>query len=195
VIGAQVYRGVARVPWVIALAAMTTACAAPVVKPENMVPSIARPVAPVSSRTLEVARVTGGERSGITMGGPHEWVRIDNDGFKEALSRALQQAGLFTDVIKNGDGDYALTAEIAAQGTNRVGFITYTAQVLVTYTLIDKNGNNELWRERIFSQHTADGEYFRDSFEGASRKANEGAVKDNLSHMIEALASFMRSRP
>jgi hypothetical protein len=174
-----------------AVAALTTACVAPVVRPENMVPSIARPNVPVSARTLEIARVTGGEKSGVTGGGPHEWVRIDDDNFREAVLRSLQQAGLFKDVMKDEAGDYALTAEITSQGTNRVGFITYTAQLLVMYALVDKKDNKELWREHIFSQHTADGQYFSESFEGASRKANEGAVRENLSQLIGRLASFL----
>ncbi len=173
---------------------MASGCAPEYLRVDNMVPSIPPLTSPATDRILQLTKVTGGEEPDAFTIWQHESVKIDNKSFQEALFKSLQDSKLFKTVILSDNGDYELVAEIASQNINRIGFITFSAQLLVNYHLIDKRTKQEVFTEHIFSEATVGGNYFSEGFIETSKKAYEGAVKENLAQFLSKLSSFVGKR-
>ncbi len=161
---------------------------------ENMVTPIPPATSPATDKILQITKVYGGEEpTSFTM-----WqdasVKIDNKSFQEALFKSLQESKLFKDVVLSDNGDYELVAEIASQNINRISFITFAAQLLVNYHLIDKRTKQEVFTEHIFSQSTVGGNYFSEGFVETSKKAYEGAVRENFTQFLSKLSTFIGKR-
>lgn len=174
---------------------MASGCSTPYyLRVEDMVPPIPPAASPATDKILQITKVYGGEEpSSFTMW-QHESVKIDNKSFQEALFKSLQNSKLFKDVVLSDNGDYELVAEIASQNINRISFITFSAQLLVNYHLIDKRTRQEVFTEHIFSQATVAGDYFSEGFIVASKKAYEAAVRENLAQFLNKVSSFVGKR-
>jgi hypothetical protein len=65
-----------------------------------------------------------------------------------------------------------------------------TTVLFVNYRLVETKSNQEVWKDNILSQYDA-------KFEAASygveraKKANEGAVRNNLSQLIKKLSDIL----
>lgn len=148
-------------------------------------PRVSGMIAPLGDLTIKqtdkifsVGEVTGGEKTVILVSGP----KIDNEGFGEALTKTLEQSGLFKAVVRNKSGDYELNAQIISQEVQIRG--GYHAILFVNYRLLDSRLNQEIWKENILSQYDAN------SLELATG-ANEGAVRDNLTQLVKKLSQVL----
>ncbi len=110
--------------------------------------------------------------------------KIENEFFKEALTNTLKRSVIFKDVFTDKKGDYKLYTEIIAQEL-KTGF-TMTTTLFVNYKLIEDKSNRELWKENILSRYD-------ETYYGMTRaqKANEGAVRDNLSQLVKKLSNVI----
>lgn len=155
--------------------------AAPVAK--EMVPPVTSSLVKTNN-TLSVSKVTGGEK-----GSPMEGTKIDNESFKEALTNTIRNSKIFKEVFTNQQGDDELTADIMLQESTQFGF-DMNAVLVVEYTLIAKNSDQEPWKKVISSKYTAT---FGEAMIGMerSKKAKEGVVRKNLSQFIDELSKFL----
>jgi len=166
------------------VAAAITGCATPA-SVTHMVPPIDTASLISTDKTLMVAEVRGGEKTN-----PMGFSKIESEGFQEALLYTLNGSGMFKRVFVGERGDYELRTEIISQKLNP-GF-TMTAVLFVNYRLIETQSNKELWEESILSQYDAE---FKEAFVGVERakKANEGAVRDNLTQLLNKLSDILKS--
>jgi hypothetical protein len=155
----------------------------------NMIPlKVSQPILK-SEHTLMIGEVTGGSETH-----PMLHSQIDSTGFREALTVSLRKSSMFKRVTAKeaGDSDYTLEAEILSQELKR-GFlsrsITPTTTLLVRYALTDHRKGQEVWAENIFAEYQAKPKVeFRRT---GTRRANEGAARENLTHLVKSLGVFM----
>jgi hypothetical protein len=135
----------------------------------------AQPTSKVGS-SLRVMDVTGGKKSHF--GGAE---MIGDTQFKEAILLALQQSGLFN-VVSSERGDVSLYAEIRAQDQKVSRGLQYTATMVVTYKFTDSAGAT-IWSA------TYDSEFSSTAISGGTRtrKAREGAARENLSSLVRGI--------
>jgi hypothetical protein len=107
-----------------------------------------------------------------------EELKITAEDFQSALLDCLNKSGLFTQVSTSGAGDYVLKAEILSQ--KFIPGMTANAIFFVHYRLADAKTKKILWRQSLVSQFNAYG--------ADPPRVAEGAVRDNLSQMIENVA-------
>lgn len=161
--------------------ALLSCAAAPDVT--NMIPS-PPPTTVHTDKVLRVGEVTGGQTTNPLMQS-----MIDDAGFRQALIETLQKSGLFSSVV-TGDStaDYELRAEIVSQEVQ--GMYDATATLFVNYRLLELPSNQEIWKENLLSRYMAE---FEESFVGVERrrKANEGAVRENLNQLVERLSQVL----
>ena len=144
-----------------------------------MMPPI-QPSPVVSKKTLVIGEVTGGQENGMM-----SMSKIEDSGFRDALFQTLRKSGLFVKVAaaQDKDSDYRLDAEILSQEMHPPP-ISPTATLYARYVLTDLH-TNEVWAENIFSKYST-------SFDISSgREANEGAVRSNLTQVVEKLSKYL----
>ncbi|MDF2867757.1 MAG: hypothetical protein K0S11_1227 [Gammaproteobacteria bacterium] len=126
---------------------------------------------------IAVSQVTGGHETN-----PLWTSQINNENFKQALVRSLQQASLYNDSTKP---KYVLSANLMMLDQPIAGF-DMTASCQVHYTLRDVKKDKIVYRDDILASYTAKG---GDAFLGMERlkKATEGAAKANIRKLIETL--------
>ena len=151
----------------------------------SMVATSHAPLNVEASGTLVISPVSGGEETN-----PMLLSKIDDISFREALYQSLVNSGLFAETRLEGDGDYRLNTEIVSQEVK--SGINMAATLMVHYELYEDGKDNVVWSENIFSQYEA---LFEESYYGVKRAqlANEGAVKNNFTQLIEKLASFLET--
>jgi hypothetical protein len=151
----------------------------------SMIPTLDTSPRTSTKKSVEIVDVTGGEETnslGLSS--------IDSKSFKEALMKTLEQSGLFEELVPNQRGDYQLHTQIVSQEL-LAGF-TITTTLLVRYKLIETHSDEVLWKENIFSHYDAE---FSEALVGVTRarKANEGAVRDNLSQLVGKLTDVLHA--
>ena len=147
---------------------------------QNMVPEVDR----LSSKqvTLSVGNIFGGSETD-----PMNVSKIESEGFGQALVDGLHQSGLFTAVTPGGNGDYELNATILTQDQPMIG-LALKVDLAVKYVVIERASQEVVFDSRIVSSYKARmGEAFVAT--ARLRKANEGAVRDNIKQLIEALSA------
>ena len=127
---------------------------------------------------IAVRDVTGGKETNPM------WVsNVGNSEFEQALEASLRDVGL----LANGkqSGKYMLVAHLERVDQPMAGF-DMTVTVGVMYSLIERSTGKELLNRRISVPYTAP---FSAAFAGTERLriANEGAVRANISKLIEDL--------
>jgi len=164
------------------VAVTITGCASPA-SVKGMVPSFDHTSFISTNKTLMIAEVKGGEKTN-----PMLYSRIENEGFQEALTTTLKRSGIFKDVFTDKKGDCKIYAEIVSQELQPG--LTITSTLFINYKLVEAKSSRELWKENILSQYDAK---FEEAPYGALRaqKANEGAVRDNLTQLIKKLSSIL----
>jgi hypothetical protein len=167
---------------VLIVAVAITGCASPA-SVKRMVPSFDHTSFISTNMTLMIAEVKGGEKTNPMLSS-----KIENEGFKEALTNTLKGSGIFKEVFTDEKGDYKIYAEIISQGL-KLGFPT-TSILFVNYRLIETTSDKEVWKENILSQYDAK---FEEAFLGnvRAKKANEAAVRDNLTRLIKKLSNVL----
>ena len=150
----------------------------------NMVPVVDSSTFVNKDKTLKISMVYGGEESDPIIKGS----RIDNASFMEAVIQALTNSNLFTKINPTDQPDLVLTPEIHSQDQPILGF-NMTATLLVRYILKNGADGTQIWTKDIISKYTAT---VGEAFVGATRlkKANEGAVRENIKSLIDELAKL-----
>ena len=128
---------------------------------------------------MEIGNVMGGELTNELEGS-----KINAIILKVALIESFKKYKLF--LITNINADYRLNAIIMYQNQPLAG-LDMTANLLVKYSLINQNSNEEIWTKDINSIYTAK---FSDSLIGMERlnMANEGAIRKNIEILLQTLA-------
>ena len=145
-----------------------------------MVPSEIQPSSVVSKKTLVIGGVRGGQENGMM-----SMSRIEDSGFRDALLQTLRMSGLFVKVAvaRDKESDYRLDVRILSQELHPPP-ISPTAFLYARYVLTDLH-TNEVWAENIFSKYST-------LFDMSSgREANEGAVRSNLTQVVEKLSKYL----
>lgn len=112
------------------------------------------------------------------------WVsNVGNSEFEQALEGSLRDAGL----LANGKqaGKYMLVAHLDRVDQPMAG-LDMTVTVDVMYSLVERASGREVLNRRITMPYTAS---FGAAFAGTERLriANEGAVRANITKLIEEL--------
>jgi len=149
-----------------------------------MVPEDAQLVFASTGKTLAVGKVEGGMQSDALEGS-----RINGWDFRLALKEALKRSHLFPEVLDGEEGDYALSAALLAQNQPAIGF-AMTVDLTVRYVLIDRRTGEAVFNDRISSSYTAG---VGEAFVAATRvrKANEGAVRENIKAFLNQTAELL----
>jgi len=158
---------------------MTGCASAP--KVINMIPPDEGHVFRNTNKTIKVEAAFGGKETDPLWEGS----KIDNITFMGALLTSLAQSHMFTEVNPSENPDYTLTPFIMTQSQPAFG-IDMTVTLLVKYTLSNAEDETQLWEKDILSSYTAT---LGDAFVGVTRirKANEGAVRENLKSLLQEL--------
>ncbi len=127
------------------------------------------------SQSVTVADVTGARK--VPWGGP---AFISNEQFKDVLIATLIKSQIFK-AVDSQRGDLTLNATIREQ--EQFGFLEARVHLIVEYRFVNKDDGRVVWQETYIS------EYDFASIIGASRTigANEGAVRDNVSLLIDGI--------
>ena len=138
---------------------------------------------------LTVERIIGGSVSINATGSAKRAVimrpLVPSEAIEEALARALQEAGLF-DQIVSADGDRHLTVSVERLDEPEIG-IDQSCTVTLLWRLCTGDGTRTLWEQRITTERTVDSLDELDS-EARGQLAVEGALRRNLRSGIERLS-------
>jgi hypothetical protein len=112
--------------------------------------------------------------------------KIGGERLRITLLETLRRSNLFSAESLDGGCDYKLTATIVAQKQPLLGF-TMTVALGVAYMIVEKASEEEVYAGQIESVYTA---RLRDAISafGRIRKANEGAVRENVTTFIHEIA-------
>lgn len=160
------------------ISALSACATAPDVK--DMVVDVAtgqeRTYDPSLDHNIVVKSVSGGDDTN-----PMWTSQIESEGFKSALVKSLEAAGLLG--TEGNSANYQLSAQIQSVEQPVFGFdMTVTAVVEYKLTAIERE--NEIFVKTLTSKHTAT---MGDAFYGPERLkiANEGAVKQNITQLLD----------
>lgn len=158
---------------------LVTACA-PVLEPKAMMPQMTR----LHHGTQDVRVVVLGTSTALSVAAP---VRVTDDGFAAALTGAIEQAGLFRTVVREG-GAYQLEAMLEHIDEDVFG-LDMTARVRVRYTLAQLAPKALVWSDTIASEHTAG---LNDSMLSITRiqMATEAAIRKNIDGALRKIATL-----
>ena len=159
------------------LALLQTGCA---IKTDGLVPDPPVGVETRLDSSVRVMPVAGGRPSSF---GREAY--ITNAQYREALYRTLVDAGLFREVVLDGDTDWQLHSEIITITTE--GGVSPLYAIVVQYWLVDPRSGDEVWRKGINTRHQVK---WNEAFAGATRiiRAVEGATKKNLTQLVTELS-------
>ena len=149
-------------------------------KIQAMVPNTGEVVFQQTGTSLAVGEVGGGTGSDMWKGS-----KINGSDVRLALIEALRQSNLFTEVTAEGAAAHTLTATLLTQNQPGVG-IGMNVQLTIRYVVTHTATGREVFNERVSSSYTA---AFGEALVGATRvrKANEGAVRENIRQLLERL--------
>ncbi len=148
-----------------------------------MVPDVNTASSVSTPKTIAISRALGGLDTSFFMTSV-----IDNEGFRKALTIALEKSGLFRIVFIDMNGDYVLYPKIVAQ--NVIPGLTMRSVFKVDYRIVDGWSEKELWQQRVTSTYDAP---LAEALYGVSRvrKAHEGAVRKNIQSLLMQLSKFV----
>ncbi len=114
--------------------------------------------------------------------------QISNDSFGAAIKSSIEQSGLFAQATTESGSPYTLAAFIGKVDQPMMGF-SMTVTMEVNYTLTKIDTGEAVWTKDISSTHTAKA---GEAFAGVERLrlANEGAARENIRQMIEAVSAL-----
>lgn len=164
----------------IVFATLLTGCAAPA-RMEQMTATVSpqQRIAPTGLRTnIAVRDVTGGKETNPM------WIsNVGSSEFEQALEASLRDAGLLAGGKQAGK--YTLVAHLENVDQPLGGF-NMTVTATVSYSLVERATGKEVLSRRVSLPYTAS---FDSAFAGSERLriANEGAVRVNISKLIEEL--------
>jgi hypothetical protein len=167
------------------LAALLSGCATPA-RVEQMqieVPAATRGAVVDSAlrRQVVIQSVTGGSETN-----PLWMSKVSSADFERALELSLRNAGLLAPDKQSGA--YTLSAEMYKLDQPLFG-ASMTVTAMVKYTLLERASGREVMQRTLSAAHTA---AWNAAFLGTERLklANEGAVRDNIVQLIDALAAL-----
>ena len=136
---------------------------------------------PALKNGVGVADVTGGKETN-----PMWTSQVSSDGFRRALEKSLENAGMFSNIVAGSK--YQLTADLTRLDQPLMGF-DMTVTSTVRYSLIENQSRKEIYSRVIQIGHTAS---VSDAIVGAERLklANEGAVRANIQAFINDLVAL-----
>jgi len=131
--------------------------------------------------SVAVDKVIGGEETN-----PLWTSEISSEGFRQALTESLRNAGLLAAL--QGASKYALEVQLKNVQQPLVG-LDMTVVATVNYVLKERDTGVVVWEGDIVSPYTAT---FSQAFAGFERLrlANEGSAKENIKQLIERLYSL-----
>ena len=158
---------------------LMTACA-PVLEPKAMMPQMTR----LHHSSQDVRVVVLGTSTALSVSAP---VRVTDDGFAAALTGAIEQAGLFRTVVRDGMA-YQLEAMVEHIDEDIFG-LDMTARIRVRYALAQLTPKASVWSDTITSEHTAG---LKDSVLSITRiqMATEAAVRKNIDGALHKIATL-----
>jgi len=130
---------------------------------------------------IAVKEVTGGRETNPM------WVsNVGSSDFERALESSLNRAGLLA--TSRMGSRYTLTAHILKLDQPLMG-ASLTVTATVQYTLVERQSQRTVFDRPISASYTAK---WSDAFLGVERLklANEGAARENISRLIDNLASL-----
>jgi len=100
----------------------------------------------------------------------------------------LQRVGIFKIADTGTPSDYSIKVSLLNQSQPFAG-LDMEVTLLVRYVLTDNNEQKEIWAKDIISTYTAT---MGEAFVGMVRlrKANEGAVRENLLLLLQELSAL-----
>lgn len=148
-----------------------------------MVPDINTAPSVSGRKTIAISRALGGKETNFFMTS-----EIDNEGFRKALTIALEKSGLFRIVFIDLNGDYVLYPKIVAQDV--FPGLSMRSVLKVDYRIADGWSEKELWQRRVISTYDAP---LAEALYGVSRvrKAHEGSVRENIQSLLTQLSEFV----
>jgi hypothetical protein len=167
----------------IALAGILSGCAAPA-RIDQMTATVStqQRVVPTPLRTnIAVRDVTGGKETNPM------WIsNVGNSEFEQALEASLRDAGLLAPGKQAGK--YMLVAHLESVDQPIAGF-SMTVTVTVSYSLVERATGKEVFKRRVSLPYTASA---LAAFSGGERIriANEGAVRANITQLIDELLAL-----
>jgi len=116
--------------------------------------------------------------------------RLDSETFRNAIVATLHRTKLFSEISKNDNADYILTADVVGQRV--IGGASNIGLLLVHYSLVESGNNRKIWRGNIFSHFETTAE---DIFYGGERvrRLLETLTRDNLSKLGKAIGNRLTS--
>jgi hypothetical protein len=128
-----------------------------------------------AKRSLLVGEVTGetSER------GVEQSLR---DALWHSMTESLENSRVFRAVVTNGSADYRLDGDIVSHQELLYALTATSSILMVRYRLTDLASGRVVWRETVTSHFDAAG--------GDLTGANEGAVRDNLTRLVDKLSAF-----
>lgn len=147
---------------------------------KEMVPDSTNVSGKQFEQSLKIVEPIGGQKSVF---GVQDYV--ENYEMHGALLGAFEDAKLFSSVTDSGSADLELHTEIIEVAPS--GGMNMTFAFVTQYWLVDSKSGEEIWRKGINARNE---ERLSETWSGAARavKALEGAVRDNISRLIEELA-------
>lgn len=164
----------------LAIAVLMAGCASPA-RIEQMTATVSpaqRIVQTPLRDNVAVRDVTGGKETNPM------WVsNVGNSEFEQALEASLRDAGLLSGGKQAGK--YTLVAHLEKVDQPMAGF-NMTVTVTASYSLVERATGKEVLNRRVSLPYTAS---FDAAFAGTERLriANEGAVRVNITKLIEEL--------
>ncbi len=148
---------------------------------KDMVPESTNTTGKRFEQSLKIVEPIGGRKSVFAV---QDYV--ENQEMHETLMGAFEKANLFASVTDSGSADLELHTEIIEVAPS--GGFNMTFAFVTQYWLVDPTSGEEIWRKGINARNE---ERLSETWSGSARavKALEGAVRDNISRLIEALAS------
>lgn len=113
---------------------------------------------------------------------PADWARVTDQMFREALTNALVQSGLFKTVSGQRSQDYQLEGELYLQQMFAVSF-QLTSTIGIKYKLTAIPSNKRIWADDIVSQGAG----------GGAADAVEMAMRNNLFKLVDKLTKLSLS--
>jgi outer membrane murein-binding lipoprotein Lpp len=167
----------------VVLAGILSGCAAPArIDQMSATVSPSQRVASTALRTnIAVRDVTGGKDTNPM------WVsNVGNSEFEQALEASLRDAGLLA--AGKQAGKYTLVAHLENVDQPMAGF-NMTVTATVSYSLVERATGKEVFSRRVSLPYTAS---MGAAFSGTERLriANEGAVRVNITQLIEELLAL-----
>jgi hypothetical protein len=167
----------------LALVWILSGCATPA-KVANMTPSEIS-ITNKHPHTVSTAVVGGEETSSLGMS------KVSDTRFQKALTNAILESAVFSDVVSIGGSDYHLRVVITNLGQPMAGF-DMTVTLTSHWELTKQGDSRPFWQSFVSTKYTAT---VGDAFVGVERirVANEGAARANIKDGLQQLSELSLS--